>query len=55
MKGTNKTKEHMEIYLYVSTLTEVFVNQKIINVCEHTVKMVTVLSKIHEEKEQEED
>ena len=38
MKGTNKLKEHRETY--VLTFTEVFVNQKRINVCEHTVKIV---------------
>ena len=39
MKGTNKLKEHMEINWYFSTHTEVSVNQKIINICEHIVKM----------------
>ena len=28
-----------KIKLYVSTLTEIFLNQKILNICEHTVKM----------------
>ena len=37
MKVTNKPKEHKEI---LSTLTEVFVNQKRINVCEHIVNMM---------------
>ena len=52
MKGTNKLKEHMETF----TFTEVFVNQKWINVCEHTVKMVPCgsLIKSHQGKEEEE-
>ena len=36
MKGTNK---HMERNWYVSTFTEIFLNQKRMNVCEHTVKL----------------
>ena len=39
MKGTKKWKR--KINSYVSTLTEVFLNQKRINVCEHTVKRHT--------------
>ena len=50
MKATQK------LSWYVSTLTEVFLIQKRINVCENTVKMghVTVLSKSHQGEEQEE-
>ena len=36
MKGTNKLKQYTE-NCYVLTLTEVFVNQKRINVCGHTI------------------
>ena len=36
MIGTNK---HKELNGYVSTFTQIFLNQKRINVCEHTTKM----------------
>ena len=39
MEGTNKPKEHMETYWYVLALTEVYLNQKRIDVCKHTVKV----------------
>ena len=38
MKGTNELKEHTESW-YILTLTEVFVNQKRMTVCEHKVKI----------------
>ena len=37
MKGTKKSI--WELNYYVPTLTEVFLNQKRINVCKHTVNM----------------
>ena len=40
MKGTKKLSEHSKLNRYVSALTEVFVNEKRINVYEHTGKMV---------------
>ena len=36
MKGTHK---HSEAYWYILTITDVFLNQRRVNVCEHTVKM----------------
>ena len=39
MKGTKKGRRKLNSY--VSTPTEDFLNQKRINVCEHTVKMVS--------------
>ena len=42
MKVTNKLKEHTEIYLrHVLNIIEVFVNQKRIDLCEHTRCMHT--------------
>ena len=38
MKGTNKLKNTRKL-IDVSTLMQVFVSHKRINVCEHTVKM----------------
>jgi hypothetical protein len=43
MKGTKITKRAQTFNLYVSTLTEIPVNQKKINVYEHTVNMVAHL------------
>ena len=42
MKGASKQKNTTQVNLYVSTFTEVFVNQKKINLCEHRVKMALV-------------
>ena len=39
MKDTDKLKEQQKLNLYISTLVEVFLNQKTIHACEHTVKM----------------
>ena len=39
MKGTNKVNSTWKFNLCILTLTEVFVNQKRINVCEHTGKL----------------
>ena len=36
MKGINEPKE---LNRYISTLTEVFLNEKRINVCKHRIKM----------------
>ena len=40
MKRSPNERHTWKLKLYVSTITDVFLNQKRINVCEHTAKMV---------------
>ena len=40
MKDKNKIREYMETYIL--TFTEVFVNQKVMNVCENLLNMASM-------------
>ena len=54
LKAQINEKSTQKFNWHVLTFTVVFLNQKGINLCEHIVKMMPVLSKSHQGKEQEE-